>query len=58
MIWSIEHCAWWKANRHGYTMIKKDAGKYSFDEAREIVNDANAFTKNIPMESMVEVVEK
>jgi hypothetical protein len=39
-------------------MIKKDAGKYSFDEAREIVNDANAFTKNIPMESMVEVVEK
>jgi hypothetical protein len=41
IIWSVEHRAWWRENRHGYTKIIENAGVYSFKEAMEIVMDAN-----------------
>jgi len=53
LIWSIEHNAWWRAARYGYTGKKELAGRYSFEEACEIVMEANQFTKNMPMEAMV-----
>jgi hypothetical protein len=54
LIWSNDHGGWSKPNRHGYTNRLADAGRYSFDEALEIVQDANAgtFACNFPSETM------
>lgn len=54
LIWSIEHCSWWKANQRGYTKIRDDAGLYTFEEASEIVRDANKHTgRDMPNEALV-----
>ena len=37
VIWSWEHNAWWASNRQGYTEQLDRAGRYSFDEAAEVV---------------------
>jgi hypothetical protein len=54
LIWSSDHGGWSKPNRHGYTNRLVDAGRYSFDEALEIVQDANSgtFARNFPSETM------
>jgi hypothetical protein len=54
LIWSSDHGGWSKPNRHGYTNRLADAGRYSFDEALEIVQDANSgtFARNFPSETM------
>lgn len=39
MIWSHEHGAWWMPNSSGYTSDAAQAGRYSYDEAAEIVMD-------------------
>jgi hypothetical protein len=54
LIWSSDHGGWSKPNRHGYTNRLADAGRYSFDEALEIVQDANSGTlaRNFPSETM------
>jgi hypothetical protein len=54
LIWSNDHGGWSKPNRHGYTNRLADAGRYSFDEALEIVQDANSgtFARNFPSETM------
>jgi hypothetical protein len=54
LIWSSDHGGWSKPNRHGYTNCLADAGRYSFDEALEIVQDANSktFARNFPSETM------
>lgn len=57
IIWSIEHNAWWSPERRGYTVKKELAGQYSFEDAIEIVTQANKFTGNIPNEAMIPVVE-
>lgn len=41
LIWSNEHRGWWAPNSQGYCRHRKDAGRYSFEEACAIVNDAN-----------------
>ena len=41
LIWSMEHGSWWGPNSIGYTPHKKDAGRYSLEEACEIVTSAN-----------------
>jgi hypothetical protein len=43
LIWSEEHLAWWKANKHEYTRSIFWAGRFSQEEACEIVKRANAF---------------
>ena len=55
LIWSIEHKAWWGPNHRGYTQIKKDAGRYSFHEALDIVENGNHCPEceNAPHEAMV-----
>lgn len=41
VIWSIEHDAWWRPGRCGYTRNLRDAGRYDFKEADEILGRAN-----------------
>lgn len=52
LIWSIEHGAWWDADRTGYVPQRDRAGRYSFEEARQIVKDAN-FRQDTPSEAMI-----
>jgi hypothetical protein len=51
IIWSIEHNAWWNANRNGYTRSRECAGRYSLEEAEEICSHANECTGNTPFEA-------
>lgn len=41
MIWSNEHRAWWRPARRGYTTVTLSAGRYSAEEADEILREAN-----------------
>jgi len=43
VIWSEEHQAWWSPSRSGYTRSLADAGRYSAEEAQEIVTGANRY---------------
>ena len=43
LIWSLEHNGWWMPDRNGYHADIKKAGRYTFEEAREIVTDANNY---------------
>jgi hypothetical protein len=45
LIWSNEHCGWWKQNRHGYTTRTDKAGQFSFEEARQVIVDANRYLR-------------
>ena len=64
LIWSIEHDAWWRPEKKGYTCVLKEAGVYSYEDACKIVEGANycltmpkraRYDKalNIPMEAMI-----
>lgn len=37
LIWSWEHRGWWRPKSYGYTADWRDAGRYSWDQAAEIV---------------------
>lgn len=37
LIWSTKTKAWWKPEKQGYTLHWPEAGRYTEDEAREIV---------------------
>ena len=37
VIWSFEHEAWWGPNRCGYTDHLNEAGRYTAEEAGDIV---------------------
>jgi len=52
LIWSYEHGAWWSPYRAGYTRNPARAGNYSFEEATEICEEANRYSKT-PQERMV-----
>ena len=43
VIWSEEHGAWWSPGRSGYTRSLSNAGRYSKEEAQEIVTRANEY---------------
>ena len=53
LIWSNEHCGWWRPNHAGYCYERKDAGRYSFEEACQIVKNANYALAREPNEAMV-----
>lgn len=53
LIWSMEHNAWWAAES-GYTKIRYNAGRFSYDRAREIVASANKYCGDKPNEAMIE----
>jgi len=46
VIWSVEHEGWWRPNRLGYTDTLADAGRYTREDADEIVEDANRLEFN------------
>lgn len=41
LIWSNEHSAWWRQNRHGYTSVIQWAGVFGEREALQILADAS-----------------
>ena len=43
LIWSNEHSAWWGPNRRGYVQDRNEAGRYTHQEAEEIVHSANEY---------------
>ena len=45
-IWCFERGMWWKPYSNGYTFHIKEAGKYSYEEAVEIVKQANSHRSN------------
>lgn len=53
LIWSIEHNGWWKPNSHGYTGSIDEAGRYTYEEALQIVKDANSYLRHTPNEAML-----
>lgn len=36
LLWSNEHCAWWRGNRHGYSRGLDGAGRFTREEALQI----------------------
>jgi hypothetical protein len=54
LIWSNEHRGWWKPNHHGYTTRADKAGQFSFEEAKQICDNANRYTRLGQNEIMVE----
>lgn len=54
-IWSNQKGMWWGWNRNGYASFKSTAGRYTFEEARMICVEANAYQRDnaIPDECMV-----
>lgn len=57
LIWSNEHNSWWAPSRRGYVNDVRFAGRYSFEEAVEIVRSANILVRTnrtcVPNEAMV-----
>lgn len=43
LIWSEERGRWWRPGRRGYTYYIQEAGRYSEQEANEIVTEANKY---------------
>jgi hypothetical protein len=60
VIWSIEHGAWWRPGRSGYTPRVTSAGCYDQTEAEAILARANFVRVNecaIPVECVIPVAE-
>jgi len=55
IIWSMEHKGYWEAGRRGYTPYKSLAGIYTYEEALEIVEDANKYLDGNPNEAMIKL---
>ena len=60
LIWSIEHNAWWRPDRRGYTPDRTSAGRYTMKEALEIVSSANRYVNydSPPNEAMIKYESK
>lgn len=43
VIWSNEHVRWWRPGSMGYTAVMAEAGRYSYESAKEICENANRF---------------
>jgi len=53
LIWSYEHAAWWRGAFAGYTPDAIAAGRYSYEQARNICWEAN---KHRPVDEPHEVM--
>lgn len=40
LIWSNQHCSWWRAHERGYTQRIEEAGRYDRADAERIVSNA------------------
>jgi hypothetical protein len=55
IIYSCEHKGYWGPNRESYVKDVDKAGRYSFEEARQIVQNSNGWLergKILPQETM------
>jgi len=43
LIWSVEHNGWWKQSQYGYSDDLSEAGLFSKEKAKEIIDNANRF---------------
>lgn len=61
LIYSREHNRWWKAGGWGYTVHMKEAGQFTYEEAKKICDNGNRFIKHYelegPNEFMVEIAD-
>jgi hypothetical protein len=46
VLWSFEHDAWWAPDCRGYTLALDEAGRYTGEEAADILADANLVATN------------
>lgn len=55
LVWSNEHRSWWRPHSCGYTGVISAAGRYTYDEAKRICENANfaLFQGREPNEVMV-----
>ena len=53
-MWSYSRMAWRLPDSAGYTHVQEDAGEYTCEEAKDIMEECN--TKDIIAEIMVPVV--
>lgn len=53
LIWSEEHRGWWGPDHRGYVQSRKAAGRYTLDEAIDIVKGANRMKADVPNEGIV-----
>lgn len=58
LIWSIEHRGWWAPNESGYRGVREQAGRYTFEQACNIVERANIGLKDAPNEAMILATSK
>ena len=55
LIWSQDHKAWWKADGMGYTKLRSEAGRYTYEQLqRQRLDGANS---DVPRHADVLVVE-
>jgi len=50
LVFSVEHTAWWRANRSGYTLTREDAGRYTLEEARMLAKQRSPDAEGMPGE--------
>lgn len=55
LVWSNEHKQWWSPARCGYTNLRSEAGRYSLEEAIDIVERSNCHLQDqdAPDEALV-----
>ena len=70
VIWNWEHQAWWAPDQQGYTEQLAQAGRYTFDEAAEIIIghipageevamvEAEALQTGIPIKDFVDWMDR
>lgn len=51
LIWSFEHRGWWAPNKYGYKHTVAEAGRYSAEEAVEIIAN-DIMREEIPVREM------
>lgn len=54
LIWSHEHKAWWRADGWGYVRRSNRAGRFTYDEAFKMCQQANRYSKHLE-EEMIHV---
>lgn len=55
LIWNYERGMYWRPGCMGYTSLKEEAGRYTFQQAIDICVEANSYSQNNPEEAMIPV---
>lgn len=43
LVWSLEHCSWWKPSKWGYTEDVDEAGHFTKTQVTTILHNANGY---------------